>query len=105
VAVRVTVTNTGDRAGDEVVQVYAACQAEFRTPLRSLAAFQRVGLQAGQSRVVELHVDEARFLLTDPAGRQTLHAGTVTLSVGGTQPDARSVSLAGSAPLSATIVL
>ena len=105
VAVRVTVTNTGDRAGDEVVQVYAACQAEFRTPLRSLAAFQRVGLQPGQSRVVELHVDEARFLLTDPAGRQSLHAGTVTLSVGGTQPDARSVSLAGSAPLSATIVL
>jgi len=102
-AVAVTVTNTGDRAGDEVVQVYASQVVDFRTPVRSLAAFKRIHLEPGQSRVVELYVDEAQLVLTDPAGRQALHPGTLTFSVGGSQPDDRSTAMLGRTPLSASI--
>jgi beta-glucosidase len=104
-AIHVTVTNAGDRAGDEVVQVYAAQQAAFRTPIRSLVAFRRVRLDPGQSLTVDLAVDRTQLMLTQPSGRQALHPGTVTLSVGGSQPDARSCALLGRAPLSATVAL
>jgi beta-glucosidase len=105
IAVQVTVTNTGDRAGDEVVQVYASQEAPFRTPLRRLVAFKRVHLAPGQRMAVALRVEQQHLALTDPAGRQALHAGPITLAVGGSQPDARSVALLGRAPLSATIAL
>ena len=51
----VTVTNTGDVAGDEVVQVYLQPpQMGLSSPLRSqIVAFQRVSLQPGQS--ADLH--------------------------------------------------
>ena len=88
-----------------MVQVYASQVADFRTPVRSLAAFKRIHLEPGQSRVVELYVDEAQLVLTDPAGRQALHPGTLTFSVGGSQPDDRSTAMLGRTPLSASIVI
>ena len=52
---------------------------------------------------MELTVDTARLLLTDPTGKQALHPGPITVSVGGSQPDARSVALMGRAPLTTTL--
>jgi beta-glucosidase len=103
VALRVTVANVGTQAGDEVVQAYVSQQAEFRTPLRSLAGFKRITLGAGKSETVELWIDDAQLALTDPAGKQALHHGTMTIFVGGSQPDARSVMLMGRSPLSTQI--
>lgn len=105
VSINVTVSNTGARAGDEIVQAYVSQKAEFRTPIRSLAAFKRISLDKGQSKVVELWIDDAQLALTDPAGKQTLHQGAITVFVGGSQPDARSVALMGRTPLSATVVM
>ncbi len=105
VAVKVTVANLGDRAGDEVVQVYASQAATFRTPIRSLVAFKRISLAAGQSMPVELWIDDEQLALTDAAGRQALCPGRVAFSVGGSQPDPRSVALMGRAPLSACLDL
>ncbi len=103
VAVKVTVENVGAQAGDEVVQVYVSQQAEFRTPLRSLAAFKRITLDKGQSKDIELWIDDAQLALTDPAGKQALHPGAMTFFVGGSQPDERSVKLMGRAPLSMNV--
>lgn len=105
VSILVTVTNTGDREGDEVVQAYASMEAVFRTPIRSLAAFKRVSLERGQSMTVDLWIDNAQLALTDPSGKQAVHTGAITFSVGGSQPDARSVALMGRAPLSSTIAI
>ncbi|MCX6984182.1 MAG: glycoside hydrolase family 3 C-terminal domain-containing protein [Lentisphaerae bacterium] len=105
VSINVTVSNTGAKAGDEIVQAYVSQKAEFRTPIRSLAAFKRISLDKGQSKVVELWIDDAQLALTDPAGKQSLHQGAITISVGGSQPDARSVALMGRTPLSATVVM
>jgi len=95
----VTVGNCGDVAGDEVVQVYAAQAAEFRTPTRSLVAFSRIRLEKHESRRIQLWIDNAQLQLTDPHGRQALHSGRIDFSIGGSQPDARSVALMGRAPL------
>jgi beta-glucosidase len=53
--VRVAVTNTGSRAGDEVVQLYTHQRtSRDQTAVKQLRAFQRVHLQAGQTTTVTL---------------------------------------------------
>ncbi|WP_161883673.1 glycoside hydrolase family 3 C-terminal domain-containing protein [Deinococcus alpinitundrae] len=64
--VSVTVTNTGDRAGAQVVQVYVSpASGSVRRPVRELRAFQKVALQAGESRVVTLELDRRAFAYYD----------------------------------------
>jgi beta-glucosidase len=51
--IRVMVENTGERAGEEVVQIYLSRQAmPFRTPKRQLVGFKRIALKPGQHRLV-----------------------------------------------------
>ncbi|BDV32026.1 glycoside hydrolase family 3 C-terminal domain-containing protein [Microbacterium terricola] len=57
IEVSVTVTNSGDRAGREVVQVYTSLPGgTIQRPQRELKAFTSVGLEAGESREVVLTV-------------------------------------------------
>ena len=72
--IRVTVRNTSTRDGDEVVQVYVAGSGEG-SPIRSLRAFQRIHLRAGESRQVD-------FAL----GVDALPSAAAEISVGGGQP-------------------
>lgn len=63
---RITVRNTGTRAGSEVVQLYVAPAASgVRRPTRELAAFEKVRLEPGQSTVVELELDRRAFAFWD----------------------------------------
>jgi beta-glucosidase len=52
--ITVPVTNTGKRAGVEVVQVYVRNTADADGPLKSLRAFQRVDVPVGQTKEVTL---------------------------------------------------
>ena len=66
--VRVTVTNTGDRAGAEVLQVYVtAPTSPVRTPARELRAFRKLWLAAGQSITVTIPLDARAFSYWDVA--------------------------------------
>jgi beta-glucosidase len=57
VTVSVDVTNTGDRAGDEVVQLYTHQRtSRDKTPIKALRAFDRVHLEPGQTSTVRLRV-------------------------------------------------
>ncbi|MEV6419490.1 glycoside hydrolase family 3 C-terminal domain-containing protein [Streptomyces sp. NPDC051662] len=103
---RVTVTNTGSRAADEVVQLYVG-QAAPRVPRprRQLVAHARVPLAPGESRTVQLavgrdelgHYDVARGAWTVPEGTYVFEAAassadirrSVRLSVPGDTPCAR----------------
>lgn len=106
VVAEVTVQNAGAHAGDEVVQAYVSdCEASCRTPLRQLAAFARVRLAPGESRAVLLRIQRDRLMVTDIDGRRFLEPGEFRLSVGGSQPDARSVALTGRAPLETTFTI
>ena len=82
--VSVEVTNTGSRAGDEVVQLYVRDDvASVVRPVRELKGFRRVTLRAGESRVVRftLHADDLAFYGLDL--RRVVEPGTFTLWAGG----------------------
>lgn len=83
----VTVTNTGERAGAEVVQLYVeAPQTGLHRPLRELKGFQKVYLQPGESRSVTFTLSERSFAVWQdgwqvPGGRYLLHIGGLTAEV------------------------
>jgi beta-glucosidase len=98
---QVTVKNVGKRAGDEVVQLYVKdLEASVPVPHHSLKGFARVRLAAGESRQISFELTPKTLSLIDEQGRRVLEPGRFRLSVGGSQPDARSVALMGRAPLS-----
>ncbi len=59
--VYVTVTNTGEIDGCEVVQVYVRKQGDAEGPNKTLRAFQRVQLKAGESKKVEVLLPRESF--------------------------------------------
>jgi beta-glucosidase len=91
---KVTVTNTGDRAGTEVVQVYAGLPVTHDivlAPPRRLIGFARVTLGPGQSQDVNVPLSLA-MLKTTPGDIQSFSApkvvkGTYTLHVGDLNTD------------------
>ena len=65
VKVNVKVKNTGRRDGAEVVQVYIRNLQDAEGPLKSLRAFQRVDVKAGQSQTVTLSLNRQSFEFWD----------------------------------------
>jgi len=86
VKVRATVTNTGERSGDEVVQLYLNNSRDFVTPIQSLKGFKRINLQPGESQVVEFELTEKELSIVNPLGESIPMQGKVQISVGGGQP-------------------
>lgn len=85
VEVSVTVRNTGERDGDEVVQIYLHDPvASIVQPVRRLRGFRRVGLAAGLSTTVRfsLGAEDFGFWTNDPDGRFVVEEGTVDIIVG-----------------------
>ncbi|SJN10367.1 Beta-glucosidase [Leucobacter sp. 7(1)] len=65
----VLVTNTGDREGSTVVQIYAA-DVSIRRPVAQLLGFQKVKLQPGVETTVRITLDAGPTLQRDPATRR-----------------------------------
>ncbi|MEV0318119.1 glycoside hydrolase family 3 N-terminal domain-containing protein [Streptomyces sp. NPDC050658] len=85
VEVAVTVANTGDRAGDEVVQVYVHdVAAGIAQPVRRLRGFRRVTLGAGKSTTVRfrLGAEDFGFWTNATDGEFVVEAGAVDVYVG-----------------------
>ena len=61
----VDVKNTGERDGDEVVQVYLRRVADTEGPAKSLRAFRRISLKAGESRTVSIDLPKKQFEMWD----------------------------------------
>jgi beta-glucosidase len=81
--VAVDVRNTGDRAGDEVVQLYVRDDvASVAQPVRALKAFRRVTLRAGETRTVAFKLGPSSFALYDRQMRHVVEPGTFTVFVG-----------------------
>ena len=60
-------TNTGSRAGSEVVQCYVAPEStRLVRPPKELKAFAKVWLEAGESTVVDLVLESRSFAYWDP---------------------------------------
>lgn len=83
----VDVTNTGSRAGDEVVQLYITdVDATFIVPIRSLQGFQRIHLAPSETKTVEFTLESDQFALVDNRGDRVLEPGVFEVYVGGGQP-------------------
>jgi beta-glucosidase len=82
----VTVTNTGSRGGDEVVEAYLKTPQEGG-PIHSLVAFDRVTIAPGASKEVTLKIEPRSLSSVDDLGNRSILAGEYVLSVGGAQPE------------------
>lgn len=83
VRVKVGVTNTGQRDGDEVVQVYVTDPvASTVRPCKQLRAFQRIFLKAGESRTVELELGPEAFSLYNLEMKEVIEPGEFVIQAG-----------------------
>ncbi len=90
VTVSVDVTNTGRRAGTEVVQLYLHDPiASVVVPVQRLRGFQRVSLQPGERRAVLLTLKAEELALLDAEMRWTVEPGAFELRVGASSLDVR----------------
>jgi beta-glucosidase len=88
----VRVTNTGSRAGAEVVQLYVGYPASAGEPPRQLKAFRKVSLQPGRNAEVRLTLAKSDLSSWDEArGGWVTAPGTYTLMVGSSSRDIRAV--------------
>lgn len=94
----VDVTNDGDRDGDAVVQVYAECKSPDAPKHPRLCGFRRVSLKAGETKRVTVPLDRLSRTVVNGAGER-VNAEQVVFHVGLNQPDALSIRLTGSVPL------
>ena len=87
-SVAVDVTNSGDRDGDEVVQLYATDDvASVARPILELVGFTRVSIPAGETRRVTFTVDASRLAFHGLDMRHTTEPGTFTFRVGRSAAD------------------
>ncbi|WP_372771910.1 glycoside hydrolase family 3 C-terminal domain-containing protein [Mangrovibacterium sp.] len=86
-AVTVDVTNTGDRAGDEVVQLYLKDEkASTPRPICQLEGFERIHLEKGETKTVSFEINPRQLSLIDKKNQRAIEAGWFTISLGGQQP-------------------
>ncbi|WP_278814448.1 glycoside hydrolase family 3 N-terminal domain-containing protein [Bifidobacterium pullorum] len=79
----VTLTNTGDRPGTEVVQAYIGdLVTSYSWTDRELKAFRRVELQPGESVTVEFDIPVADCTIVDPQARRIVEPGEFELLIG-----------------------
>lgn len=88
VTASVTVTNTGQRDGDEVVQLYIHHPAaQIARPVKELKGFRRVHLKAGESQRIDFTVTPDMLKYKDGNGRDVLDAGVYDIMVGPNSSD------------------
>lgn len=88
VRLRLTLRNTGSRAGADVVQVYASLPAAANQPPKRLVAWRKVMLAAGASTTVDISVPARRFAVWDVTAKAWhVPPGTFGLQVGGSSAD------------------
>ena len=91
VTVSVDLKNTGRRAGDEVVQLYVRHEAsKVERPRKELRGFERVSLEAGETKTVRLKLRAASLAYWDEkTSRFVVEDEPVRLMVGGSSSDVR----------------
>jgi beta-glucosidase len=86
VVATITVTNHSNVAGDEVVEAYVKTP-QPSGPIRSLAGFERVHLNAGEKREVSVELSPRSLSSVDEKGERSILEGSYHLTLGGAQPE------------------
>jgi beta-glucosidase len=87
----INVRNTGQRSGADVVQLYVHDgHSKIDRPAHELKGFSRVELNPGESKTIELQLDNSAFQYWSPTTKQwTLDPGTFEIQVGASSRDIR----------------
>ena len=92
--VTVDVQNTGDRTGDEVVQLYTRDNvASVSEPIKELKGVRRIKLQPGETQSVTFKLGPDAFALYDHEMRRVIEPGAFTIYAGTNSADTISVPL------------
>lgn len=88
--VRLKVTNTGKRAGDEVVQLYIRdVLSSITTYEKNLAGFQRIHLEPGEAQKLSFTIDRKHLELLDADMKWVVEPGDFVLMTGASSEDIR----------------
>jgi beta-glucosidase len=88
--VQVTIKNTGDREGSEVVQLYLRdVVSSVTTPAEALKGFGRVSLQPGESKVVRFAIGPEQLALWNREMKHVVEPGEFKIMVGSSSADIR----------------
>lgn len=88
--VAVTVSNTGKRASDEVVQLYVHdVVASVVRPIKELKGFRRIHLQAGESKRVDFTLGPEALSFWDKQMKRVVEPGLFEVLVGASSSDIR----------------
>jgi len=92
--IEVDVANTGNRVGDEVVQLYVHDdEASVTRPLIELKRFQRLTLRPGERRTIKFDLTSDDLALWNPEMKHVVEPGTFTISSGSNSVDLKSATL------------
>ncbi|WP_026713554.1 beta-glucosidase [Flavobacterium daejeonense] len=86
--VSVDVTNTGERDGDEVVELYLKDEkASTPRPIWQLEGFERIHLKKGETRTVRFTIKLRQLSMINSKKQRVIEPGWFTVAVGGKLPD------------------
>jgi len=92
--VSVDVTNTGSRAGDEVVQMYIRDEVSSVTrPVKELRGFERISLKPGETRTVSFKLGPEALQFYNREMKRVVEPGKFTVMVGPNSTDLQSTTL------------
>ncbi|MGC2636689.1 MAG: glycoside hydrolase family 3 C-terminal domain-containing protein, partial [Acidobacteriaceae bacterium] len=101
----VTVANTGQLAGDEVVELYLQFPPVAGAPRIALRGFQRVHLDPGASQQVQFELKNRDLSMVTEDGHPIIAAGDYTITIGGGQPDTGAPGVTGHFHIDSQIAL
>ena len=88
VLLNLQVKNTGKLDGDEVVQVYIRNLQDPAGPLKSLRAYERISVKAGETQTVELILAPSAFEFFNPSTeKMEVLSGEYEILYGGSSDD------------------
>ncbi|HSN93630.1 MAG TPA: glycoside hydrolase family 3 C-terminal domain-containing protein [Anaerolineaceae bacterium] len=98
--VKVTIRNQGQRTAAEVVQFYLSdLKASTIVPQHHLVGFERVCLEAGESRTLDFYLTPEMMSFFNDEGELTLEPGEFKLEIGGCSPSKRGQELGAPKPV------
>jgi beta-glucosidase len=90
VAISIAITNTGNRAGDEVVQLYIRqSHTSVTRPVQELKGFQRISLAPGETRTLTFQLDVRQLGFYNQAMAYVVEPGVIEVMIGSSSQDIR----------------
>lgn len=93
IVAKVKVTNTGKKAGKEVVQLYISDPVStVLTPVKQLKGFEKIAVEPGESKIVTMRVPIEELMFVNAENQRVLEQGEFIISIGHSSDDIRHTS-------------